>query len=126
MYSMITRILALQNALLLLFSQEFRNQETQTKPTPLEQLSLTSSDFGCQPDLIDILYPFYNVQQALEVESYVTVSPVPMMISCMQVHLELNAICCNMIQPRNIFTDLLKVCLVTSTADVQEFVSETL
>jgi hypothetical protein len=79
-YMMLQRILVLKQAIVNMFSEEFRNREQQDKTTLLENFNLSDNDFEVINNVVHVLAPFKVAQEALEGEKYVNLSLLPMII----------------------------------------------
>lgn len=86
-YAMIQRILDLREALEHVFQEEFRYRESQNTPTQLEKLKLTDSDFESLHNVAYVLRPLQQAQKALEGETYVNISLLPLVIHEIRVQL---------------------------------------
>jgi hypothetical protein len=79
-HTLIERVLKLRDALNFVFDAEFRFRDSPNQLTSLEKLRLTDSDYDALTDILSLLTPFKEAQLALEGETYVNLSLLPLVI----------------------------------------------
>jgi hypothetical protein len=85
----VERVLKLKDTLIAVFDGQFRCRDSQNHLTSLEKLRLTDADFDALTDILTLLTPFKEAQQALEGEMYVNLCLLPIVIHHLDQQLEI-------------------------------------
>ncbi len=79
-HTLVERVLKLKETLLAVFDVEFKHRDSPNTETALEKLHLSEDDFFSLAEILTMLTSFKDAQKALEGESYVNLSLLPLVI----------------------------------------------